>query len=116
VLLDVARAVASETRLDRGSRDGGGDGGIGTGLADSSDIGEDLGAAVCGGVKVKAGVKVLGGFAKSFCATPKGVLLLVGKRVGAMLVVVLVRTVMCTVVEAIEAGGVSPRVRLGVEC
>jgi hypothetical protein len=61
----VARAVASETRLDRGSRDGG----VGTGLADSSGIGEDLGAAVHGGVKVKAGVKVLGSGAKGFCVT-----------------------------------------------
>jgi hypothetical protein len=32
-----------------------------------------------------------------------------------MPVVVLVGTVTCTVVEAVEAGGVSPRVRLGVK-
>ena len=116
MLLDVARAVASEARLGRGSRDGGGDGGGGAGLAASSDIGEDLGAAVCGGVEVKAGKKVLGSGAKGFCATSKGVPLLVCKRVGAMSVVVLVGTVTCTVVEAVEAGGMSPRVRLGVEC
>ena len=116
MLLDVARAVASEARLDRGSRDGGGDGGIGTGLADSSDIGEDLGAAVCGSVEVKVGEKVLGSGAKGFCVTLKGVPLLVGKRMGAMSVVVLVGTVTCTVVEVVEARGMSPRVRLGVEC
>jgi hypothetical protein len=112
----MARAVASEARLGRGSRDGGGDGGVGVGLVDSSDIGEDLGAAVCGGVKVKAGEKVLGSGAKGFCMTSKGVPLLVGKHVGAMSVVVLVGTVTCTVVEAVEARGVLPRVRLGVEC
>jgi hypothetical protein len=112
----MARAVASETCLDRGSRDGGGDGGVGVGLADLSDIGEGLGVAVCGGVKVKAGVKVLGGFAKGFCTTSKVVPLLVGKHVGAMSVVVLVGTVTCTVVKVIEAGGMSPRIGLGVEC
>ena len=116
MLLDVATAVASEAELAGGLGDGGGDGGIGAGLADSSDIGEDLGAAVCGGVEVKAGEKVLGSGAKGFCATSKGVPLLVRKRVGAMSVVVLVGTVTCTVVEAVEARGVSPRVRLGVKC
>jgi hypothetical protein len=112
----MARVVASKTHLGRGSHDGGSDGGIGTGLADSSDIGEDLGAAVCGGVEIKVGKKVLGSGAKGFCMTSKGVLLLICKRVGAMSVVVLIGTVMCTIIEAIEAGGVSPRVRLGVEC
>jgi hypothetical protein len=116
VLLDVARVVAFEAHLDRGSRDGGGDGGVGAGLADSGNIGEDLGVAVHGGVEVKAGEKVLGSGAKGFCATSKGVPLLIGKHVGAMSVVVLVGTVTCTVVEAVEAGGVLPRVRLGVKC
>jgi hypothetical protein len=111
----MARVVAFKTHLGKGSCDGGGDGGVGVGLVDSSDIGEDLGAAVCGGVKVKVGEKVLGSGAKGFCTTSKGVPLLVCKHVGAMSVVVLVCTVTCTVVEAVEAGGVSPRVRLGVE-
>jgi hypothetical protein len=114
VLLDVARAVAIEACLG-GSRDGGGDGGIGAGLADLGDIGEDLGVAMCGSVEVKAGEKVLGSGAKGFCVTSKGVPLLIRKRVCAMSVVILVGTVMCTVVEAVEAGGVLPRVRLGVK-
>jgi hypothetical protein len=112
----MAMMVASETDLAEGLGDGGGDGGGGMGLADSSDIGKDLGAAVCGGVEVKAGEKVLRSGAKGFCVTSKGVLLLVGKRVGAMLVVILICTVTCTVVEVVEAGGMLPRVRLGVEC
>jgi hypothetical protein len=116
VLLDVARVMAVEAHLDGGSRDGGGDGGIGAGLVDSSDIGKDLGVAVCGGVKVKVGEKVLESSAKGFCMTSKGVLLLVGKCVGAMSVVILIGTVMCTVVKAVEAGGVSPRIGLAVEC
>jgi hypothetical protein len=116
VPLDVARVVAFEAHLNRGLRDGGGNGGIGAGLADSSDIGEDLGVAMCGGVEVKAGEKVLGSSAKGFCMTLKGVLLLVCKCMGAMSVVVLVCTVMCTVVEVVKAGGVSPRIGLGVEC
>jgi hypothetical protein len=116
VLLDVANFMAPEACLDRGSRDGSGDGGVGVGLADSSNIGKDLGVAVCGGVKVKAGEKVLGSSAKGFCTTSKGVPLLVCKRVGAMSVVVLVCTVTCTIVEAVEARGVSPRIGLGVEC
>jgi hypothetical protein len=112
----VANFMAAKACLERGSHDGGGDGGVGVGLADSSDIGECLGAAVCGGVKVKMGEKVLRSSAKGFCATLKGVPLLVGKRVGAMSVVVLVRTVMCTVIEVVKAGGVLPRIGLGVEC
>jgi hypothetical protein len=112
----VANFMAAEARLERGSHDGGGDGGIGMGLADSSNIGKDLGAAVCGGVEVKVGEKVLGSGAKGFCMTSKGVLLLVGKRVGAMSVVVLVCTITCTVIEAVKARGVSPRIGLGVEC
>ena len=116
MLPDVAMVVAVETHLAKGSRDGGSNGGIGAGLADSSNIGEDLGAAVCGSVKVKMREKVLGSGAKGFCVTSKGVLLLIGKHVGAMLVVILVCTVMCTVVEAVEAGGVLPRIGLGVEC
>jgi hypothetical protein len=98
VLLNVARVVAVEACLDRGSCDGGGDGGIGTGLADSSDIGKDLGAAVCGGVKVKVGEKVLGSGAKGFCTTLKGVPLLIGKRVGAMSMVILIGTITCTII------------------
>ena len=62
------------------------------------------------------GVKVLRGGIKGFCMTLKGVLLLISKCVGAMLVVVLICTVTCTVIEAVEAGGMSPRVGLGVEC
>jgi hypothetical protein len=116
MLLDVARVVAVETHLDRGSHDGGSDGGGGMGLADLSDIGEGSGVVVCGGVKVKVGEKVLGSSVKGFCMTLKGVLLLVGKCVGAMLVVILVCTVMCTVIEVVEAGGMSPRIGLGVEC
>ena len=116
MLLDVARVVAFETRLDRGSRDGGSDGGIGVGLVDLSDIGKDLGVAVCGGVKVKVGEKVLGSGAKGFCATSKGVPLLVGKRMGVMSMVILVCTVTCTIVETVEAGGMLPRIGLGVEC
>jgi hypothetical protein len=112
----MARVVAVEAHFDRGSYDGGGNGGVGTGLADLSDIGMGLGLAVCSDVKVKVGVKVLGGGAKGFCMTSKGVPLLIGKHVGAMLVVILVCTVMCTVVEAVEAGGVLPRIGLGVEC
>jgi hypothetical protein len=114
VLLDMAKLTTSEARFDRGSCDGGGNGGISVGLADSSDIGTD-GIGVGGGVEVKAGEKVLGGSAKGFCVTSKGVPLLVSKRMGAMSVVVLVCTVICTIVEAVEAGGVLPRVRLGVE-
>jgi hypothetical protein len=116
VLLDMANFMASEACLERGLRDGGGNGGIGVGLADSSDIGEYLGPAVCGGVEVKAGEKVLGSGAKGFCVTSKGVPLLVGKHVGAMSVVVLVCTITCTIVEVVEAGGMSPRIGLGVEC
>jgi hypothetical protein len=116
VLLDMARAVAVEAHLDRGLCDGGSDGGVGAGLADSSNIGKDLGAAVCSGVKVKAGKEVLGSSVKGFCVTLKGVPLLIGKCMGAMSMVVLVCTVMCTVVEAVEAGGVSSRIGLGVEC
>jgi hypothetical protein len=116
VLLNVANFMASEACLDRGLRDGGGDSGVGAGLADSSDIGKDLGAAVCGGVEVKVGEKVLGSSAKGFCVTSKGVPLLVGKHMGAMSVVILVCTITCTVVEAVEAGGMSPRIGLGVEC
>jgi hypothetical protein len=116
VLLDVANFTASEACLDRGSHDGGSDGGVGVGLADSSDIGKDLGAAVCGSVEVKAGEKALGSSAKGFCVTSKGVPLLVGKHIGAMLVVILICTIMCTVIEAVEAGGVLPRIGLGVEC
>jgi hypothetical protein len=112
----MARAVAVEAHLDRGSRDGGSDGGIDAGLADSSNIGKDLGTAVCGGVKVKVGEKVLGSSVKGFCTTLKGVPLLIGKCVGAMPVVILICTVACTIIEAIEAGGMLPRVRLGVEC
>jgi hypothetical protein len=112
----MATLVAAEAQLAKGLGDGGGNGGIGTGLTDSSDIGEDLGAAVCGGVKVKAGEKVLGSGAKGFCATSKGVPLLVGKCMGAMLVVILVCTVTYTIVKVVEAGGVSPRIRLGVKC
>jgi hypothetical protein len=116
VLLDVATLVAAEAQLAEGLGDRGSDGGVGAGLADSGNIGEDLGVVVCGGVEVKMGEKVLGSSAKGFCVTSKGVLLLVHKRVGAMSVVVLICTVACTVVEAVEAGGVSPRVRLGVQC
>jgi hypothetical protein len=116
VLLNVANFMVSEACPDRGSRDGGGDGGISVGLADSNDIGKDLGVAVGGSVEVKVGEKVLGSGAKGFCTTSKGVSLLVGKRVGAMLVVILICTVTCTVVEVIEAGGMSPRIGLGVEC
>ena len=116
MLLDVAMLVASEADLAEGLGDGGGNGGVGAGLADSSNIGKDLGAAVCSGVKVKAGKEVLGSSVKGFCATSKGVPLLICKRVGAMSVVVLVGTVTCTVVEAVEAGGVSSRIGLGVEC
>ena len=46
MLLDVANFMALEACLDRGSCYGSGDGGIGVGLADSSNIGKDLGAAV----------------------------------------------------------------------
>jgi hypothetical protein len=116
MLLDVATLVASETDLAKGLGDGGSDGGVGVGLADSGNIGKDLGAAMCGGVEVKAGEKVLGSGAKGFCMTSKGVLLLVRKHVGAMSVVILVCTVTCTIVKVVEAGGVSPRVRLGVKC
>jgi hypothetical protein len=116
VLLDMATAVALETDLAEGLGDAGGDGGSGVGLVDSSNIGKDLGVVVCGGVKVKVRENVLGSSAKGFCVALKGVSLLVSKCVGAMSVVILVCTVTCTVVEVVEAGGVSPRVRLGVEC
>jgi hypothetical protein len=116
VLLDVANFMALEACLDRGLHDGGSDGGIGAGLVDSSDIGKDLGVAVCGSVKVKTGKKVLGSSVKGFCTTLKGVPLLICKRVGAMSVVILVCTVTCTIIEAVETGGVSPRIGLGVEC
>jgi hypothetical protein len=115
VLLDVATLVASETHLAKGLGDGGGDGGGGAGLADVSNIGMDV-VGMGGGVKVKAGVKVLGGSAKGFCMTSKGVPLLIGERMSAMLVVVLVCTVTCTVIEAVEAGGMTPRIGLGVKC
>jgi hypothetical protein len=115
MLLDVANFTASEACLDRGLHDDGSDGGIGTGLADLSNIGTDvIGAG--GSVEVEAGEKVLRGGAKGFCTTSKGVPLLVSKHMGAMLVVVLVCTVTSTVVEAVKAGGMLPRVRLGVEC
>jgi hypothetical protein len=97
VPFDVAKLTSSKACLDRGLHDRGSDGGGGTGLADSSDIGMDL-IGMGGGVKVEMGVKVLGGSMKGFCVTSKGVPLLVGKHVGAMLVVILVCTVMCTVV------------------
>jgi hypothetical protein len=116
VLLDVALAVASEAYLAKGLGDGGSNGGSGVGLADLSNIGKDLGVVVCGSVEVKVGKKVLGSGAKGFCMTSKGVPLLIGKCVGAMSMVILICTVMCTVVEAVEAGGVSPRIGLGVEC
>jgi hypothetical protein len=115
VLLDVAKLTASEACLNRGLCDRGSDGGIGVGLVDLSDIGMD-GVGAGGSVKVKVGEKVLGGSAKGFCMTLKGVLLLISKCVGAMLVVVLICTVTCTVIEAVEARGVLPRIRLGVEC
>ena len=116
MLLDVALAVASEAYLAKGLGDGGSNGGSGVGLADLSNIGKDLGVAVCGSVEVKMGKKVLGSSVKGFCATLKGVPLLIRKRVGAMSVVVLVCTVTCTIIEAVETGGVSPRIGLGVEC
>jgi hypothetical protein len=115
MLLDVAMAVASETDLAKGLGNGGGNSGSGTGLVDSGNIGTDL-VGVGGSVKVKAGVKVLGSGVKGFCVTSKGVPLLIGKRVGAMSMVVLVCTITCTIIEAVEARGVSPRIGLGVEC
>jgi hypothetical protein len=115
VLLDVAMAVAFETHLAKGLRDGGSDGGVGTGLVDSSDIGMDL-VGTGGSVEIDMGVKVLGSSTKGFCATSKGILPLAGKRMGAMSVVVLVCTVTCTIVETVEARGVSPRIWLGVKC
>jgi hypothetical protein len=114
VLLNVASLVTVEAHLAKGLGDGGSNSGSGTGLANSSDIGMDL-VGAGGSVKVD-GVNVLGSGMKGFCTTLKGVLLLAGKHVGAMLVVVLICTVMCTVVEVVEAEGMLPRVRLGVEC
>jgi hypothetical protein len=115
VLLDVAKLTTSEACLDRGLHDGGGNGGIDAGLADSSDIGTDV-VGAGGSVEVKTGKKVLGGSTKGFCVTSKGVPLLIGKHVGAMSVVVLICTIMCTVIKVVEAGGMLPRIGLGVEC
>ena len=115
MLLDVARAVAFEACLARGSCDRGDDGGSGIGLANTSNIGMDL-IGASGSVEIEMGVDVSGGGVKGFCMILKGVLLLVDKSVGAMSVVVLICTVTCTVIKVVEAGGMMPRIRLGVEC
>ena len=98
----MATLVAFETYLAEVLGNGGGNSGSGTGLVDLSDIGADL-IGVGGGVKIVMGVDVSGSGPKGFGPVLKGIALLVGESVGAMLVVILVCTVMCIIIEAVEA-------------
>jgi hypothetical protein len=85
----MATLVAFETYLAEVLGNGGGNSGSGTGLVDLSDIGADL-IGVGGGVKIVMGVDVSGSGPKGFGPVLKGIALLVGESVGAMLVVILV--------------------------
>ena len=64
----------------------------------------------------QAGLDVFGGGLEEVGLVHKFFILLLAKSMGTVLVVVLVCTVTCTVIEAVEAGGMTPRIGLGVKC
>jgi hypothetical protein len=112
---DVATLTTFEALLAKGLGDGGSNDIGGAGMMGIGDSGENLivaGMIVLG----KAGLDVFGGGLEEVGLVHKFFILLLAKSMGTVLVVVLVCTVTCAIVEVGEAEGVTPRIWLGIEC
>jgi hypothetical protein len=114
VLLDVAKLTTSETLFGGVLGDGGGNGIGGAGMVGIGSCGKDVvmvGTVILG----KVGLNVLGGSLEEINLVHKFFTLLLAKSIGAVPVVILICTVTHAIIEVGEAGGVTPRIWLGVE-
>jgi hypothetical protein len=111
----MATLTAFEALFAKGLGDRGGNGVGGTGTAGIGGSGKDL--IVAGMINLgKVGLDVFGSGLEEVGLVHKFFMLLLAKSMGIVLVVILIYTIICAIVEVSKARGVTPRIWLGIEC